>query len=480
MGAWKTAMIAVMLSLLFLSGCRRYNVPPVSVVDADPFPRDGILIPPVARKPILLPDDSAANIYQGLHKKTTVLEFYARKHYHPVWMNPAGVDGLADSMVRFVRNIRIHGLLPQRYHAEELYEGGDEDQVTENVLRRDVLLTDAFLSIAKDLQLGRLRDATPADDSVHRVLLDSLVTHGGMKRTFKSLEPLLHAYQSLKHGLRVLFDTIAPVERALLLGGLTLDSLPLHRAVQSIELNMERWRWEKNGLGDRFILVNIPSFMAEVYAHDTLVLESRVIVGKPDHPTPRLTSVIQCFITYPYWHVPRKIAVDELLPAIKKDRGYIHRNNFDVLDRRGRILDPDTLDWGNFNKNNFPVTLRQREGADNSLGVLKFSFDNPFAVFLHDTNARSLFQHETRAYSHGCIRMEKAITFAHYLVTDDVHTKSPMLEKFLKEAKRHNVDLANPIAIHVRYITAEVKGEQLHLFDDVYNKDRAVIAKLYK
>jgi murein L,D-transpeptidase YcbB/YkuD len=129
--------------------------------------------------------------------------------------------------------------------------------------------------------------------------------------------------------------------------------------------------------------------------------------------------------------------------------------------------------------NNFPVLLRQREGVDNSLGILKFVFDNPYAVFLHDTNARRLFQNNDRALSHGCIRMEKAIDFAHYLVTGKVGEKSAMVEKFLKQKERHNVDLASPIAIHVRYITAEVKGDQIYVYKDLYKQDRALIESLY-
>jgi len=276
----------------------------------------------------------------------------------------------------------------------------------------------------------------------------------------------------------VLLDTMDRQERAFLLAGVTIDSIAAHKQTQFLEINMERWRWEKFPV-KRYIIINIPAFMARVFAEDTLVLESRVIVGKPDHPTPQLSSNIQCFITYPYWHVPRKIATDELLPMIQRDRGYIARNNFDVLDKRGNLLNPDSVEWEKFTNYNFPVTLRQREGVDNSLGILKFVFDNPFAVFLHDTNARRLFQSKTRAYSHGCVRMEKAVDFAHYLVTGNLQTRSTTLDKLLQEEQRHTVEVANPIDIHVRYFTAEVNGEQRFLYHDFYKKDRALIDSLY-
>src|SRR5690606_24036460 len=109
------------------------------------------------------------------------------------------------------------------------------------------------------------------------------------------------------------------------------------------------------------------------------------------------------------------------------------RNNFDVLDKRGNLLQADSIDWESFSKSYFPVSLRQREGQENALGIIKFVFDNPYAVFLHDTNAKRLFRSRVRAFSHGCIRMEKAVELAHYLVTGDPGKKSKYVERFLKE-----------------------------------------------
>ena len=473
--------ITILIFFILATGCR-YHAPPVQVAGAGTPATEFADVPVEAPEAVLLPAyDSASSLYKGLHQAASTLKFYELMHQQPVWVHQGRNSVLADSMTAFIQGIRYYGLLPQHYHAPELATGDDsapEDNA--NILRREVLLTDAFLSIAKDLKSGRLPQQEPGGDSLHRALLDEALRSGALRSALESLEPRLSAYRLLKGGLRVLIDTIAPMERALLMAGVTGDTLASHQIARTIEINLERFRQEKALLHERHIFVNIPSFMAYVYDEDSLILESRVIIGKPDHPTPVLSSTIQCFITYPYWHVPRKISVEELLPMIQKDPGYLARNNFDVLDRKGQLLNPDSLHWLEFDQDNFPVSLRQREGTDNSLGIIKFVFDNPYAVYLHDTNARRLFKNRMRALSHGCIRMEKAIDFAHYLVTGDVRLKSPRIEKILLEKMRHNIELQRPISIHVRYVTAEVRGDMLMLYKDLYEKDRILIRDLYE
>ncbi len=131
---------------------------------------------------------------------------------------------------------------------------------------------------------------------------------------------------------------------------------------------------------------HVPAFMFYLYENDKMVMASKVIVGTPATPTPLFSSKIDCFTIFPYWYVPRKITIEEYLPVIKKDTTFIIRNNFDVLDRDGKIVPLSSINWKQYNKNNFPFIFRQREGTENSLGIIKFIFDNPYAVFLHDTN----------------------------------------------------------------------------------------------
>jgi murein L,D-transpeptidase YcbB/YkuD len=237
---------------------------------------------------------------------------------------------------------------------------------------------------------------------------------------------------------------------------------------------MERWRWETPDLDQRYIWINVPSFQLHVIDKGQTILESRIIVGKPESPTPVLNSLVECITLYPYWYIPRKIAIEEYLPEIQKDTSFLMQNNFDVLDRKGNILDPATLDWQRFTTKYFPVSLRQREGSENSLGVIKFIFDNPYAVFLHDTNTKSLFRKKTRMFSHGCIRMEKAIELANYLTRDP-----KLIESKLQLKERWTINLDNPIAIYTRYFTCEYIHDELNFYDDIYGLDQAIIDTLY-
>ena len=150
-----------------------------------------------------------------------------------------------------------------------------------------------------------------------------------------------------------------------------------------------------------------------------------------------------------------------------------------MLDRTGKVQDPSTIDWKQLTPNNFPYTLRQREGKENSLGVLKFVFDNPYAVYVHDTNAKRLFNNKMRALSHGCIRLEKAYEFAHYLIDGRSKISSETLDKYLKTERKATVNLTPSVPIHIRYYTCEMKDGKLLIYDDIYRQDQKLIAKLY-
>ena len=477
----KSSFIFLLIVLIaLLSSCRYPTRGTVSKDIKASFPGDSQIQQTIVA--LYLPGyDTSLTLFKGLHQQASVVSFYRQRGNRPAWLDEQFQGGtpLADSLVNFIMNIRYYGLLPGNYHADEIGVTKDMRLSEDLQLRRDVLLTDAFLSVARDLKFGRLGKADVKTDSMHLSLLEDLLKNGNMLRHLQSLEPRIGDYQALRQKLDFLLDSMDASQRVMLLQGMMIDSIDLHKKVRAIEINMERWKWENQEFGARYIIVNIPSFYARVVEHDTVILDSKVIVGTPQNPTPQLSGVIECFITYPYWHVPRKIAVNELLPIIQRDSDYLHRHNFDVLDRRGRRLNPDSVDWRSFTSNHFPVVLRQREGPENSLGVLKFVFDNRFAVFLHDTNAPRLFRNSSRAFSHGCIRMEQARRFAHYLLTGDPDQKSPTLEKYLRQSTRHNVEIPNPIPIYVRYFTAEVRNGRLYLYKDLYKKDRVLIDRLY-
>jgi murein L,D-transpeptidase YcbB/YkuD len=226
--------------------------------------------------------------------------------------------------------------------------------------------------------------------------------------------------------------------------------------------------------------VNIPAFMLRVYDNDSLWLETRVIVGKRETPTPVMKSVIRSFIIYPYWHVPRSIATKEILPALQSEASYLRRNNFEVLDRAGKVILADTIQWDFYTPDNFPFILRQREGSENSMGIIKFNFANNYGVYLHDTNSKRLFQRDRRDLSHGCVRVSNAVAFAHYLVReDDIYVSPEDLDQYLSLQQRLTVDLRNPIPLHLEYFTAEVLDGVPAFYNDIYKKDSVMMRAMY-
>lgn len=449
-----------------LQGCR----PVAPVVQRQP---DNFVVPKVEIL-LLIPEDSTHAVYHGLRYVRHVYQFYKTSGFKPAWNND-GPSFLLDSVVAVVENARLHGLLRQHYHAKEINDlKFSSERISRS--RRDVLLTDAFLSLANDVKFGRMNAAiVPLNhDSLNVQVLLEARRSGRVEATLRMYEPQVQQYQQLRKSLETMIDAADSASRAALLAGTVYGVSPVFEKVQCIEVNLERWRMESVSLGTRYIWINIPAYQLRLTDNGMVALESRVIVGKRDTPTPTLSSQIECITLYPYWHVPRKIAVEEFLPEIKKDTSFLSRNNFQVLDRKGNILNKDSLNWTSYTINNFPFTLRQREGTENSLGVIKFVFDNPYQVFLHDTNAKGLFRKENRALSHGCIRLEKARELAGYLASGQER-----IDKILKLKLKQTITLPRPIPIYVRYYTCESIDGILHFYKDLYQKDRAMINFLY-
>ena len=153
-------------------------------------------------------------------------------------------------------------------------------------------------------------------------------------------------------------------------------NVPIEARIRQIELNLERWRWLPDTLGDRYVLVNIPTFHLTAVDHGRVALQMRVVAGKEDSPTPIFSNEMTTVVFSPYWNVPPDIARNETIPAVMRDPGYLGRNNLEVV-RAGRVLDPWGVDWSRPGK----IQFRQRPGAHNALGGVKFMFPNQFDVY---------------------------------------------------------------------------------------------------
>lgn len=250
---------------------------------------------------------------------------------------------------------------------------------------------------------------------------------------------------------------------------------------RQIAMNLERWRWEPAKFEKRHMIVNLPAYKMTVWEADTIVMESRIVCGAVKTQTPELDSKMNQIVLYPYWTVPYSIAWKEILPHVKRDTSYLRKNRYEVLDRNKKVVDPKTITWSKYGKGNLPYQFRQMTGDDNALGVMKFEFYNPFAVYMHDTNAKRYFKTETRAYSHGCMRLEKYMDLAYFLLRDDsVKYPKDTFDIWVKQDTQRRINLRKPLPIHVRYFTCVVDTDGVvELHTDVYLRDERMMKVIY-
>ena len=260
-------------------------------------------------------------------------------------------------------------------------------------------------------------------------------------------------------------------------GSNTLSALNIsvEDRIEQIKLNMERWRWLPQDLGKRYILVNTANFELDMIENGQTVTSTRAIVGKRKRPTPALSRKITYMELNPYWNIPHKIATNDLLPCIQKDPNYLTDKGIRIFENwedGAKEINPESIDWDMVTKGNFAYKLRQDPANSNALGRVKFIFPNEFSIYLHDTPARELFNKTKRTFSSGCIRIEKPMELAAYLLTDNSKWTYEKLTAAVNSKKNRTILLSDPINIHILYWTAWVdKNGIVNFRDDIYGRD---------
>jgi murein L,D-transpeptidase YcbB/YkuD len=198
----------------------------------------------------------------------------------------------------------------------------------------------------------------------------------------------------------------------------TLEDLnvPVEKRIDQIRINLERLRWVLHAINGKFVIADIAGFKVFVYKDNEIIWTSRVQVGRPYRQTPVFKATITYMELNPTWTVPPGILAKDILPAVKNDPGYLKERNISVIDRSGKEINQDTIDWSKYSGRNFPYQLRQDPGPNNAMGLIKIMFPNKHLVFIHDTPSRSLFDRTDRTFSSGCIRTEKPFELAEILL----------------------------------------------------------------
>ena len=416
--------------------------------------------------------------------------------------------------------------------------------------KADLLLSDAFMKTAKDIKEGRLVPDSNSIalkqkyiDSFFIKSLDEAIKNDSITSLFNSIGPSNPAYQSLRSVLKNFVDKmdntvyqyiiypqndslifIKNLQKRLMQAGVAIqdnllpDSSLLRKEIKKyqashrmkkdgkvdekfirvlnntdvekfkrIAITLDRYKLLPDSLPVRYIWVNMPGYYLEVMDHDTIVINSKVIIGKPATPTPELISRITDMVTYPQWTIPESIIKKDILPGLKKDAGYLARKGFNLVDKKGDVVNPYTINWSKYKKG-IPWKIMQGSGDDNALGIFKFNFSNPYSVYLHDTNQRYLFQNTIRALSHGCVRVQNWEALAFYIARNDSLNKTETqklsydvdsIKTWLAKKDRKRIFVRNRLPLYIVYYTCIAKNDKLIIYDDVYNEDRMLAEKYF-
>ena len=394
--------------------------------------------------------------------------FYEARGYLPAWVDGDATTDQWKDLVQQLKYSERHGLDPAAYGPQEFERLRDASQTRlsgtrfpmERIPEMDAKMTYAYLRYAADL-LGWTHSAR----QVHPTWLAAPKKVDLAARLSEALEG---------NRVRDSLEELAPTHPQYkgLQAALAIEQRPEN--IARIKMNMERWRWAPHDLGDRYVLINVPAYQMQVMEKDQPALAMRVIVGDPEHQTPLFSDEMTYVVFSPYWNIPPDILRQETLPRVVSDPEYLQRNNIEVVGTSGKdeVLDPADIDWDDEDATK-GLRFRQAPGPENALGLVKFIFPNHFNVYLHDTPGDKLFFRETRALSHGCVRVEAPVELAKYVLEDRPEWTEGRIQEAMSANKEQTVTLKARLPVHIGYWTAWVEpdGKTVTYTDDPYGID---------
>lgn len=269
------------------------------------------------------------------------------------------------------------------------------------------------------------------------------------------------------------FQSRHGLEPDALVGRATLRAMNVSakQRVNQIRLTLDRLRQVLEKRRMDFVLINIPAFEMHLIRAGETVWSSKVVVGETEAETPLFEATMRSVVLNPTWTVPHSIASEELLPKIQNDLDFLSRGGYELRDREGSSVDLTNVDWSSLNKNNFPYTLVQQSGPGNELGRVKFLFPNQYGVCMHDTPSKYLFEKYSRAFSHGCIRLDQPIDFAAELLNEEGWSRE-QIDAQLESTETRSVALTEPLPVVITYLTTAVdEAGTVYFYHDIYGKD---------
>ncbi|GHA42428.1 murein L,D-transpeptidase [Amylibacter ulvae] len=271
-----------------------------------------------------------------------------------------------------------------------------------------------------------------------------------------------------------------------IVGPSTIRSMNFGPKAQMVKVlvNLERQRWLNFPRGDRHVMVNLPDYSVSLVDKGKVSFKSRTVIGqtKNDFRTPEFYDSMTHMVVNPTWNVPKSIAVKEYVPIIKRDPNFLAKRNMYMVNGSGKAVRPSVAELSKYNKDNygkFPYYIKQKPDPRNALGLVKFMFPNKYNIYLHDTPSKSLFNKETRAFSHGCIRVHQPFDFAYKLLERQEANPKASFANWLNAKKERFVNLKTPVPVYITYRTVYFDGGSKPIYrSDIYGRDKKVFNAL--
>ena len=390
---------------------------------------------------------------QHTNSLTIVQKFYRMNQEKLYWFSTPEKIERAKEWLNIIESGNSLGIVPNKHLINQLRTALDEYKTplkSISTMKSDWQISAMVLNFIKTLQQGNIHfeydEINVSRDSVYvNQLLEMNMT---VAKIVSKLDCVDADYLVLKKYLQ---DSLT-----------TNDTFKLKTVI--VAMNYRRYLTINHQA--EYILINIPKTEADYFRNDTLQIHMRIVVGKKSTPTPIFASYITSIVTFPNWNVPHSIAVNEILPKVKRHSDYLEQHNLDVVDKQGESIEDADLNWKEYNTKNFPYFFRQSTGAGNALGVLKFNLRNPFSIFLHATSWQGVFEKDYRFRSHGCIRLEKPFELAKNILRGKIDMEELRQGKI--NTKPQKLEPPQKIPVFIIYMPLMVKEGKITFLPDVY------------
>ena len=396
-------------------------------------------------------ENKLAQYVQHQQDRAGVEAFYRKRSFSPLWVGSGAALPRVQQAAQYLSDVAADGLDPADYPTPRFAENNPE-----RLAVNELTMTNSVVSFVRHASIGRVafsrvsgavhfdRQAPDPADT-----LATLADSPDLRATLDSFQPQHAQYKALKAAL--------PAQRS--------QGHDAAGSSASIIANMERWRWMPHDFGDAYVMVNVPDYTLKVMHQGKMAWSTRIVVGKPgSYATPIFTETMKYITVNPTWNVPPSIIRNEYLPALAQDPNALARSGLKI----GRNGDGS-------------IRIYQPPGEANALGRIRFNFPNRFLVYQHDTPNKHLFEHSTRAYSHGCMRVQNPDQYAEALLSisqpEERYTATRIRSQY--GLGERTITFKRPIPVYVTYQTAFVdESGKLQSRPDIYGLDKSVTARL--